>query len=386
MAQGTGTPKVITNVANGNLLRQVNITDGVAGFVATVSTPALIGVVNKVYSLDDAIAKGYTEVAEPFLYGILNEFYTELSGSMECWILGTEDTMTMAQAVTSTNNNGAKKLLTVSQGRVNLVGILRKPSSGYNGGTDFLDSDVSAAVTASKTLAQYQQSINRPVRFLIGGRVNDVTKANTYQPNTASNGFVGVVLGSSANNGTPAVGLALSRAVKYEAHIKIGSGQNGALGLLNAYIGSKKIEEFTPTELDNFANAGFIILHIREGISGFFFGRDNMASNDDFRILVHGRLIDKAQRIATATTTPFLETSVRVTSEGTINEADAMYLEQTIKSQILAQMQDQISNVDVIIPTDQDLINTSTLEMQVKIQPLGYLTWIVVNLGLTKTI
>ena len=36
--------------------------------------------------------------------------------------------------------------------------------------------------------------------------------------------------------------------------------------------------------------------------------------------------------------------------------------------------------------TDQDIINTSTLEMQVKIQPLGYLTWIIVNLGLTKTI
>ena len=111
-----------------------------------------------------------------------------------------------------------------------------------------------------------------------------------------------------------------------------------------------------------------------------------MCSNDDFRILVHGRLIDKAQRIATATATPFLETSVRMTSEGTVNEADAMYLEQTSKAQILAQMEEQISNVDVLVPTNQDIINTSTLEKQVKIQPLGYLTWIIVNLGLTKSI
>ena len=386
MAQGTGTPKVITNVSNGNLLRQVNITDGVAGIVATAKVAANIGVVKTVYSLTDAENKGYTKDAEPFIFGILEEFFNELGGSQEFWILGVEDTMTMAQMVTSTNTNGAIKLLTESSGRANLVGILRDPSAAYNAGTGFLDTDVAAAVTASKALSQYQQSINRPVRFLIEGRVNDSAKANNYKPNTAENGYAGIILGSVESDGTGAVGLALARAVKYEAHIKIGSGQNGALGLLNAYIGSKKIEEFTPTELDNFANAGFIILHIREGISGFFFGRDNMASNDDFRILVHGRLIDKAQRIATATTTPFLETSVRVTSEGTINEADAMYLEQTIKSQILAQMQDQISNVDVIIPTDQDLINTSTLEMQVKIQPLGYLTWIVVNLGLTKTI
>lgn len=386
MAQGTGTPKVITNVSNGNLLRQVPITDGVPGLVATASTPGLIGVVKTVFSLDDAVEKGYTEAAEPFIHRILKEFYTELGGSMECWVLGTEDTMTMTQAATSTNNNGALKLLTQSLGKANLLGICRKPSVAYNAGTGFLDTDVATAVTASKALAQYQQSINRPCRILIEGRVANGSVANAYDPNSATNGFAGVVLGSSENDGSAAVGLALARAVKYPAHIKLGNGQNGALSITSAFIGTKKLEEFTPSELDSFANAGFIVLHIREGISGYFFGRDNMASNDDFRILVHGRLIDKAQRIAAATTTPFLETSVRITQEGTINDADAAYLEQVIKAQIRAQMGDQISDLDVIVPTDQDLINTSTVEMQVKVQPFGYLTWIIVNLGLTQNL
>ena len=386
MAQGTGTPKVITNVTNGNLLRQINITDGVAGIVATAKTGGLIGKVNTVYGLDDAVKKGYTEAAEPFIYGILEEFYTELGGSQELWVLGTEDTMTMAQAVTSTNNNGALKLLTVSKGRVNLVGIMRDPAIAYDSGEEFLDTDVSAAVTASKTLAAYQQSINRPVRFLISGRVANTDVANTYDPNTATNGYAGVVLGSVASDGRPAVPLALARAVKYEAHIKIGSGEKGALSINSAFIGDRPVEEYTPTELDAFANAGFIVLHIREGISGFFFGRDNMCSDDDFRILVHGRLIDKAQRISTATTAPFVETSVRITPDGKINDADATYMEETIKSQLLSQMGDQISGADCIISLDQDIINTSTLEMQVKIQPLGYLTWIIINLGLTKTI
>lgn len=386
MAQGTGTPKVVTNVTNGNLLRQVNITDGVAGIVATAKTAGLIGKVNTVYGLDDAINKGYTEDAEPFIYGILTEFYTELGGSMELWILGTEDTMTMTQTVTSTNNNGAKKLLTVSQGRVNLVGIFRDPAVAYNAGAGFLDTDVSTAVTASKALAEYQQSINRPVRFLISGRVANTDVANAYNPNTATNGYTGVVLGSVASNGRPAVALALARAVKYEAHIKIGSGEKGALSISSAFIGNRPIEEYTPTELDAFANAGFIILHIREGISGFFFGRDNMCSTDDFRILVYGRLIDKAQRIATATSSPFIETSVRMNPDGTINDGDAIDMEQTIKTQLDAQMSDQISGSDVIIPLEQDLINTNTLEMQVKIQPLGYMTWIIINLGLSKTI
>ena len=386
MAQGTGTPKVIANVTNGNLLRQVNITDGVAGIVATARTAGLIGKVETVYSLDDAVKKGYSEIAEPFIYGILNEFYTELGGSQEVRILGTEDTMTMTQAVTSTNNNGAKKLFTVSRGRANVVGILRDPAVAYNAGAGFLDTDVASAVTASKTLAEYQQSINRPIRILIEGRVANTNIANTYLPNTATNGYAGVVLGSSKSNGTAAVGAALARAVKYEAHVKIGSGEKGALSISPAYIGNRLVDEYTPTELDNFANAGFIVLHIRESISGYFFGRDNMCSTDDFRILVYGRLIDKAQRISTATTTPFIETSVRVNPDGSINDADATDLEETIKAQIRAQMGDQISGVDVIIPLDQDLINTNTLSMTVKIQPLGYLTWLTINLGLTKTL
>ncbi|MPN45660.1 hypothetical protein SDC9_193229 [bioreactor metagenome] len=72
--------------------------------------------------------------------------------------------------------------------------------------------------------------------------------------------------------------------------------------------------------------------------------------------------------------------------DGTLNDTDAKYLEDVIKSQIRAKMAEQISDVDVIVPTDQDLINTSSLGMTVKIQPLGYLTWITVNLGLTKNI
>lgn len=386
MAKGTGTPKVISNITNGNLLRQVNVTDGVAGIVATVSTSALIGAVKTVYSLQDAESKGYTLEAEPFVHRHLSEFYQELGGTQELWILGTEDTMTMAQALTSTNQNGVLKLLTISQGRVNIVGVMRDPATAYTGGEAYLDSDVQAAILASKALAQYQQSINRPVRFLIEGRVVNPTVANTFKPNTSTNGYAGVVLSSTLNDGSASVALVLARAVKYEAHIKLGNGQNGALSIIQGYIGSRKIEEFTPTELDVLSDNGYIIFHIREGVSGYFIGRDNMASDDDFHILVHGRIIDKAQRIAASTSTPFLETSIRMTSEGTINETDAKYLEDIIKQQLLANMADQVSAIDILIPLNQDIVNNSTLEVIIKVLPLGYLTWIVVNLGLTNKI
>ncbi|AKK74442.1 hypothetical protein OK18_19110 [Chryseobacterium gallinarum] len=386
MSQGTGTPNVITKVTNGNLQRQVLVTDGVAGIVGTAALAANIGKVVTVYSLSDAESKGYTLTDEPFLHRHILEFYNELGGSQELWILGTEDTMTMESACTSTNPNGVRKLLTISKGRVNLVGICRKPADSYDAGTGFLDIDVQNALVTSKVLGQYQQSINRPVRFLIEGRIKDETVIPIFKPVSAENTFAGIVLGGTKNDNSASVAVALARAVKYPAHIKLGDGTNGVLSITSAFIGSKSVDEFDPVELNNFTDAGYIHYHTREGISGYFFSVDKMSGNDDFRILVYGRLIDKAQRVATSSSIPFLESSVRMTKEGKINDADAAYLEQNIKSQLLLQMAGQISDADVLVPTDQDLINTNTLEMQVKIQPLGYLTWIILNLGLTKTI
>ena len=386
MSQGNGTPKVKANVASGNLLRQIQVIDGVAGIVGTASALTNIGKVQTVYSPEDAKTKGYTEQDEPFLFQAINEFYQELGGSQELWILGTPAATTMEEAVKSTNEAGVKKLLTASNGRVNLVGVCRKPDASYVSPAGFLDKDVEKALLASKTLAQYQQSINRPVRFLIEGRVKDASATPVFEPKSANNTFAGVVLGGSKDDGSASVALVLARACKYPAHVKIGDGQNGALSITEAYIGADKVDSIPVEKLDLLTEAGFITFHTREGAAGYYFSVDKMAGSDDFRTLVHGRLIDKAQRISTATDTPFLESSIRMAADGKLNEADAVYLEELTRAQLLNNMAGQISGAEVLVPLDQDLINTNTLEKQIQIQPLGYMTWIVLNMGLTKTI
>ncbi|MEN4762665.1 DUF2586 family protein [Chryseobacterium sp. C39-AII1] len=386
MSQGNGTPKVKANVASGNLLRQVQVMDGVAGIVGTAYLEANIGKVQTVYSPADAQTKGYTEQDEPFLFQAINEFYQELGGSQELWILGTEDTVTMEDAVKSTNEEGVKKLLKVSNGRVNLVGVCRKPNAAYVPAAGFLDEDSKDALVASKALAQYQQSINKPVRLFIEGRVLDETVLSSFEPKSVENTFAGIVLGGSKKDGSASVALVLARACKYPAHVKIGDGQNGALSITEAYVGKEKVDEIIVEKLDKFTDAGYITFHTREGAAGYYFSVDKMAGTDDFRTLVHGRLIDKAQRISTATDTPFLESSVRMTAEGKLNDADAAYLEEVTRSQLLANMAGQISGAQVVVPVEQDLINTSTLEKQIQIQPLGYMTWIVLNMGLTQTL
>ncbi|MBR3568208.1 MAG: hypothetical protein IKN94_08045 [Salinivirgaceae bacterium] len=377
-------PGVQINVTNGNLQQEIAVLDAVPALVATVKTTALVGEVKQVYSLADAESKGYTESAEPFMHRLLDEYYTELGGRQRLFVMGIAAATSMAQALTATNANGVQKLLNAAQGEINLVAIAREPASGYNPGTAFLDSDVSAAVTASKTLCEAWQSQNHPFRVFIEGRVADETKTNAYSPNTATNGFASVVLGGTDDDGSAAVSLALARASKYGAHIKLGSGENGALTAQQIYIGEDKLEE--RLDMETLHDAGFLTFMHRPGAAGYYFGRDNMCSTDDYRILAHGRIIDKVQRIAAQAYLPFVETPIRMNADGTVNATDAAYIEATLENAVRAAMSEQISGIKVSVPLTQDVINTSTLSVDVKVQPLGYLTWITVTLGLATSL
>lgn len=372
-------PGVAINVASGNLQSQITVLDGVPALVATANSVGVIGAVKAIYSLADAELQGITAEAESFIHGLLTVYYNELGGNQLIYVMGVAETATMADVVTSTNASGLIKLLN-AQTSVNLVAVARKPVAGYNAGTAFLDSDVSAAVTASKTLCQARQSANSPIRLFIEGRVANENVTNAYEPNSATNGFAAVVLGGTAADGSGAVTLALARAVKYGAHVKLGSGQNGALSVQNIYVGTKSID--ARMDMETLHDAGFLTFHRRSGVTGYFFGRDNMCANDDFSILAHGRVIDKAQRIAAIATLPYIEDYLRINADGTINDTDASDLETVIASAIRSKMADQISNVKVAIDTNQDLINGSTLAISVSIMPLGYLTWITITLGL----
>lgn len=378
-------PKVKIDVTNGNLQQAIAVEDAVPALVATVLTSSLVGKVEQVYSLADAESKGYTATAEPFMHRLLDEYYTVLGGRQRLYVFGIADTMTMTEALTATNQNGVQKLLHTAQGEINLIAIAREPDEEYSAGTGFLDKDVATAVTVSKTLCEAWQADNKPLRIFIEGRVaNESADATTYKPNTATNGFAGVVLGGTQNDGSAAVSLVLARAAKYPAHIKIGSGENGALTATQIYIGATKIED--RLDIETLHDNGFLTFMHRDGAAGYYFGRDNMCETGDYRILVHGRIIDKAQRITAQAYLPFVETSIRMADDGTVNASDAAYIEATLDSAIRAAMSEQISNVRVHIPLDQDVINTSTLGVQVKVLPLGYLTWITVTLGLAASL
>jgi len=374
-------PGVNINVENGNLLRAIAVLDGVGAIVATAGQPANIGVVRTVFSLQDAEQKGYTEANEPFIYKLVRQFYAELGGNQQLYVFGTAETETMADTLAATNAGGLLKLLNESAGEVNLVAIARKPVTGYNAGTNFLDADVQAAVLASKSICQNMQSKNTPIRIFIEGRVaNENAPINTIKPNEFENGFVGVVLGSDLPDGSAAVGTVLGRACRFGAHIKLGSGQNGAVTVPQIYVGSQRIEE--RLDMETLHDYGYLTFMRRPGAAGYFFGVDNMAEKGDFRILVHGRVIDKAQRIIASAYLPYVETTIRVNADGTLNSTDTVDLENILTSALLAFMGEQASGFKVVIDPNQKIIETSNLAVKASVQPLGYMTWITVTLGL----
>lgn len=375
-------PKVTILFSDGNLLKDIDAIDGIAGMVGTVETPGLIGVPKVVYNLLDAVDKGFTEDDEPTFYRHLREFYAELAGNQELWVMGVENTMTMAQMLDKDNADSAKVLLAAAKNKVRLLGVFRTPNGGYDPGTDFYDADVQAALTKSITFGQDQNTKYSYLRTLIEGRIVDEESLEIITPKETESDYAGLVVGGSLNDGSASVGAALGRAVKYGAEIKIGKVANGPLQISQVYIGATKLEEFLA--LDTLHGTGVITFMNHPTKAGNYFTIDRMANTGDYRYLAHGRIIDKAAVIAVATYVDELESEVDVI-DGKISPVDLAHLEGRITQQIEFAMGNQISKGGIIVYINpaQDIINTSKITIKLRIRPKGYLSFIDVDLGLT---
>lgn len=377
-------PHVSVSFSNGNLLADVSVIDGIAGLAVTVATTGLIGVVNIINNLDDAVTSGYTIDAEPFAYRQIKEFYDEVGGNQKLYVMGTAETMSMAGALDNTDNTGAKKLVAAANGQIRLLGVCRKPASAYAPGTDFMDADVALAITAAGTFCGARLTELIPLRVLIEGRVTGAYGTTVFAPNTATIGSAGVVLGGSANDGSASVGTALGRAVKYGAQIKIGKVANGPLSIPQVYIGTQLLKDVT--NLVSLHDAGYISFMQHPNKAGIYFGIDHMASNDDFRLLAYGRVIDKAAIISAAVYVDEIEGEVTINADGTIDQTDLEHLKGVLTQQINLNMADQISGLLVTIDPTQNITANSTLVVKEKIQPLGYKSFIEIELGLNAPV
>lgn len=374
-------PKVTITFSNGNLLLAIDAIDGITAIVDTVYTVGLIGVPKQVFNLDDAIAQGFTEDDEPVMYRQIHEFYKELAGDQELWLMGTAETMTMAEALDHTDDDGAVKLMNAAEGKIRILFVGRKPDGGYDPGVAFYDADCEPAILAAKTFEEAELALLRPLRILVEGRVVNEDSLDRFEPKTAGVGQAGLIVGGSLNDGSASGGVLLGRAAKYGAEIKVGKVANGPLSITEAYIGTKLIKDVPGLAALHGSGVISFMKHPRK--AGIYFGIDRMASIDDYRLLAYGRIVDKAAIIAAATYIEELEDEVTVEANGNISTLDIAHLEGRLTQQINVGMGDQISGVTVYINPAQDIINTSRLTVKLRVRPKGYKSFIDVDLGLT---
>jgi len=353
-----GFPKVKVSVSDGNLLRSINAPDAVPALL----TKEYTGSIMTVWSASDAAIKGVTAAAFPKTAALLEMFSKELAGYKALYL------------APATAEN------------------LEKLATGYNVNiavwieNSFTAKSLQTLSNTVKGVCQKTQAAGFPLRILAGGQMSaDVLTETNVK--SFDNPYLGVVAGEDSETGASIAAAALARCCKYGAEVKIGSGKNGALiCLTDVILGGKAYPEYTGAQLETMHDNGYIMPQHRSGAAGYYFGQDNMCSNGDFRILAHGRIIDKAQVIIQQAYAPFIEDTIRVSDYGTLDEGDVSYLENVLECSILANMTSQISGVQVVIDKQQDIINTSTLEVSCRIQPLGYTTWINVTLGLATAL
>jgi len=375
-------PQVATNFSNNNLARAVAVIDGIAAFVGSANTVGNNGKLYSINSLDDAITQGITLADEPEAFRQLSEFYGELAGKQQIYLLLLAKAVTMTQMLDSANVNYANAVIKAGTGRIAYLGLFKTAAAGYDAGNGFLDADVATAVAASKTFTTAWNAKGFYFRVVVGGYIADETAdVSAYQPKTATNGFAGVTLFSTQPDKGASVGLLLGRKVKYACSIKQGKTANGALSATQLYVGTKLVE--TVQNLDTLAGYGFMVAMNYPNKAGYYFAVDTMASTDDYRLLVYGAVIDAAARIAFGYYVDVLESETNVDAGGTLTDEDALHLEDNISTQISSNMGDRISGVEVNIDRGQVIVPGNTFNVQLRVRPKGYFTFINVDLGFT---
>jgi hypothetical protein len=196
--------------------------------------------------------------------------------------------------------------------------------------------------------------------------------ANTGYTATSSAGVLTVVApvgsGSSVNTTTLYVGF------------------NGSMNFTNtAFTGGVTAKPQSLFSTDNLHNKGYITFTTYPGEAGYYFGIDNMASKDDFKLLSRGAVADACAKIAATVFVRQLESEVDTNSDGSLSDANAAYIDALIEQTVKQNMGERITNFFANIVPNNNLIANSKMGLKLRIQPKGYLTFIDLEIGFTPT-
>ncbi len=154
-----------------------------------------------------------------------------------------------------------------------------------------------------------------------------------------------------------------------------------------AFIDGTLLSDLTPAQIQSINDKGYLFLIKHIGYTGTFFNDSFTctALDSDFATIENNRAIDKAQRGVYVKLLPKISGPIYINpTTGRISEDSIASLE-AIGSIPLEQMErdGEISGFKIYINPEQEVLTTSSLQVTIKIVPVGVLREIVVNLGFT---
>lgn len=397
-------PRVKIDFANGALGSVAPSSDCVIGLVCTATAVAnklALGNAYIMYQLSDLAAFGVTadeSDANAFLYGQVRDFYAEAGDGAELWIMGVANTVKPSDSLDK-NNDYAKTLLQVANGRIRCVVVAHKPAAGYEPTiTDGLDADVMAAALKAQQLGEWAaETLFAPVFVVLAGRGYKKDNITALPELTEKNyNRVGILIGDTGvGSEAAAVALLAGRIGAIPVQRHIGRVKDGAVNALEIFIDD---EDAAVANVETLNNKGFITFRTFVGKSGYFFSDDCLATAiaDDYRSIARRRTIDKAYRIVYATMLENVNDEIPVTDAGKLVPAMVKSWETEIITAIVNQMtangelgtdpnDANDKGVKCFIDYDQNVLATSKIEVVVQVKPYGYAKYIDVKLGFITT-
>lgn len=384
-------PNIKFNISTTGLGRLQADVQKIPGLIITgntVTDKVTIGKSYQLFSIEEAETLGIDATANPFAYKHITDFYNYSGEGAELWIMLVSDATTMAQ-MTDKAGVIAPKLIQDSGGKIRVLGVVKK-STGLETSANGVDADVDAAVLKTQDLAEYFAEKYFPFRAIISGNNYSGTASDLKDYGTANYNKVSVLLANNDASKEASIGLALGRLASTPVQRNIGRVKDGAVEEIQAYFTSGQKVESSSTNWDAIHNKGYIFLRNYVGRAGFFFTDDPTLTktDDDFKSLANGFVMDKAILIAYNALVNELLDEIPVTTQGLIHPAIIKNWQTNVETQIDGLMTSlgELSACKVFIDENQNILSTGVLTVRIALQPVGYAKYITVNIGFTTNI
>jgi hypothetical protein len=384
-------PNIQFNISSNGLgLAQADI-QKIPGFVLTGVTVAgankvTVGSSYQIFSLQEAINLGITlGGTNDFAFKQIKAFYDEAGKGAELWFMLTLAVTTMTQQA-DIDNNFARKLLSDAQGKIRVLGLLKKASAGEVI-TEGLDADVHLAVVKAQALAQDFANRYYPLRVIVSGNKFSGVVANLKDYAITNLNKVMILLANVDGSQEAAIGLTLGRLASTPTQRKLSRVKDGPIEPFAAYFTNTATVATLDTAWDAIDTKNYVFLRSFANVSGFFFTGDKTltVATDDFNSMARGLVMDEAVLIAYTTLVQELSDEIPVTDAGTVHPAIIKTWQGNVESQINQLMVEagKLSAVRCFIDENQNVLVTNNVQVQLQLLPVGYADFITVNIGFT---